>query len=393
LASLPATRVRAGRGRWGRERAVVKDRVVGVDAMGMSDALLARTVPVVGQVGQRGERARTSVALAVALNARTEEISRSVLSTWHQRSAASAAAADLRVQSDILRTTELSTFAIAQYLGDGKLQSEEQARTIAATGKAPLRDTIALAELTKLYLYWRDVMISVLTEEGDRLGVEPAVVDEAVAIVRSGSDGSVVRMAKQFDSERGRLERDLAIEQARLEHHAFHDALTGLPNRRLFFDRLSHALDLSQRHNSGVGLLYVDVDDFKSFNDRLGHLVGDRVLVAVTERLVTAARESDTVARLGGDEFVILFEQLHDPQPEGVALAQRIAHTFAEPIATPDRQLHASASVGIAVTTNGGDPDSLIRRADSAMYTAKRLGPGRYHLSVPPTAIVGSSPG
>jgi diguanylate cyclase (GGDEF)-like protein len=326
------------------------------------------------------EHARCLAALAVALQARIGEISRTVLTSWHQRSPEAASAADVRAQDDILRTTELATFAIVQYLSNGQVQSEDQARVIAATGKAPLRDTIALAELTKLYLYWRDVTIAVLTEETRALGLEADLIHEATAIVRGGSDGSIVRMAKQFDSERGRLQRELAIEQARLEHHAFHDALTGLPNRRLFFDRLSHALDLSHRHNSGIGLLFVDVDHFKSINDRLGHDSGDRVLVAVAERLVQTARDTDTVARLGGDEFVVLYEQLHDPQSEGIALAERVVDALAEPITASDQQFHASASIGIATTTCGGDADTLIRHADDAMYIAKRQGRGGYHL-------------
>jgi diguanylate cyclase (GGDEF)-like protein len=346
----------------------------------MSEAVGVAGVPLADQVGRRSERARGRAALAIALQARVEEVSRTVLATWHQRSPEAASAADRRVQDDILRTTELSTFAIVQYLSNGQLQSEDQARVIAATGKAPLRDTIALAELTKLYLYWRDVTIAVLTEEAGALGLEAGLVHEATSIVRGGSDGSIVRMAKQFDAERGRLQRELAIEQSRLEHHAFHDALTGLPNRRLFFDRLSHALELSHRHSSGIGLLFADVDQFKSINDRLGHDAGDRVLVAVAERLVETARGTDTVARLGGDEFVVLYEQLHDPRSEGIALAERIAAALAEPITTCDQEFHASASIGIAITTCGGNADTLIRQADDAMYIAKRRGRGNYHL-------------
>ena len=116
----------------------------------MSEAVGVAGVPLADQVGRRSERARGRAALAIALQARVEEVSRTVLATWHQRSPEAASAADRRVQDDILRTTELSTFAIVQYLSNGQLQSEDQARVIAATGKAPLRDTIALAELTKL---------------------------------------------------------------------------------------------------------------------------------------------------------------------------------------------------------------------------------------------------
>jgi diguanylate cyclase (GGDEF)-like protein len=363
-----------------RGRDVVKGFEALADEIAMSEAVGVSGVPSAQQVGRMSERSRCLAALAIALHARVEEISRAILTTWHQRSPERSGGADLRVQHDILRTTELSTLAIVQYLSNGHLQSEDQARIIAATGKAPLRDTIALAELTKLYLYWRDITLAVLTEEADALGLETDLINEATAIVRAGSDGSIVKMTKQFDTERDRLQRELAIEQARLEHHAFHDALTGLPNRRLFFDRLSHALDLSQRHGTGIGLLFVDVDQFKSFNDRVGHDAGDRVLIAIAERLLTTARDTDTVARLGGDEFIVLYEQLHDPQSEGVALARRIAGALAEPITTSNQQLHASASIGIAVTTCGGSADALIRQADDAMYIAKRQGSGNYHL-------------
>jgi diguanylate cyclase (GGDEF)-like protein len=346
----------------------------------MSEAVGVSGVPLARQDDRISERSRCLAALAVALQARVEEVSRTVLATWHQRSPEAASAAELRVQDDILRTTGSATFAIVQYLSNGQLQSEDQARVIAATGKAPLRDTIALAELNKLYLYWRDVTIAVVTEEARALGLDADLILEATAIVRGGSDGSIIRMAKQFDAERRRLQRDLAVEQARLEHHAFHDALTGLPNRRLFFDRLSHALDLSHRHNSGIGLLFIDVDQFKSINDRLGHDCGDRVLVAIAERLVETARDTDTVARLGGDEFVVLYEQLNDPRSEGIALADRIIDAFADPVAAADHQVHTSASIGIAITTGGGDADTLIRQADDAMYIAKRRGRGGYHL-------------
>lgn len=346
----------------------------------VSEVLGGSDVPLRDQIDPTGERAPCRVSLAIALHARIEEISRTILTTWHERSPEAASAADLRVQNDILRTTELSTLAIVQYLSNGRLQSADQARIIAATGKAPLRDTIVLAELTKLYLYWRDVTITVLTEEAHALGLDAELINEATRLVRGGSDGSIIRMAKQFDAERVRLQRELAIEQARLEHHAFHDALTGLPNRRLFFDRLSHALDLSQRHNSGLGLLFADVDRFKAVNDRLGHDAGDRVLFAAAERLVRTARDTDTVARFGGDEFVVLYEQLHDPESEGVALAQRIVKALAEPITTSDQEVHASMSIGIAVATCGGNADTLIRQADDAMYIAKRQRPGSYHL-------------
>jgi len=318
--------------------------------------------------------------LGTALEGRVTEISYQVLTMWRRRSPAAASAAATGVEDDILRTTAQSTRSLVEYFVWGEMQSEEQARAIAATGKAPLRDTIALAELTKLYLYWREITIAVLLEEGARQGLDDAAVNYAVAIVRSASDRSVVRMTKQFDTERTRLQQELAIEQTRLAHHAYHDALTGLPNRRLFFDRLSHALEISHRLGIDLGLLFVDLDRFKAINDRLGHLAGDQVLIATAERLLAACRESDTVARLGGDEFVILCEHLHEPTDQLIALAERIGHRLAAPVITSEEQLDITASIGITTTIAGDNADALLRQADRAMYIAKRDRPGRYHV-------------
>jgi diguanylate cyclase (GGDEF)-like protein len=299
---------------------------------------------------------------------------------WRQRSPEAASAASVQVAQDILRSTELATRAMVAYLSSGTIETEDQARALAATGKAPLRDTIALAELTKLYLYWREITIATLREEAARRQVEVRDIDHAVAVVRSASDRSVVRMTKQFDTERTRLQGELSVEQARLAHHAYHDALTGLPNRRLFFDRLAHALALGRRRELGLGLLFIDIDRFKAINDRLGHLVGDEVLVSTARRLVSCARESDTVARLGGDEFVILCELLSDATDQLVALSQRICVELSEPIGAADRHLQITVSIGITTTAGADDADTLIRQADHAMYIAKRQGLGSYHL-------------
>ena len=226
-----------------------------------------------------------------------------------------------------------------------------------------------MAELTKLYLYWREIAIAVLLE-GDRQGLDDGEVNYAVAIVRSASNSSIVRMTKQFDTERTRLQQELTIEQTRLAHHAYHDALTGLPNRRLFFDRLSHALEISHRLGIDLGLLFVDLDRFKTINDRLGHLAGDQVWVRRTaERLLAACRESDTVARLGGDEFVILCEHLHEPTDQLIALAERIGLHLAAPVMTSEEQLDISASIGITTTIAGDNADALLPAG----------GPGRVH--------------
>jgi diguanylate cyclase (GGDEF)-like protein/PAS domain S-box-containing protein len=172
-------------------------------------------------------------------------------------------------------------------------------------------------------------------------------------------------------------ERNALEEQ--LRHQAFHDVLTGLANRSLFRDRLGHALARASRGGWPTAVLYLDLDDFKAVNDRLGHAEGDRLLVAVGERLRSATRAGDTVARLGGDEFAIIIEE-----SEAVAAGQsaaRILEAFARPFTLGEREVSARASIGIAIqSADGGDADELLRRADIAMYAAKARG-GDCHVT------------
>ena len=163
--------------------------------------------------------------------------------------------------------------------------------------------------------------------------------------------------------------------QHQLEHQAYHDSLTGLANRTLFTDRVEEAL--AQRIGS-IAVLFVDVDDFKTVNDTLGHTIGDQVLVAVSERLRGCVRPSDTVARFGGDEFAILLPKLDGPE-DVVVVAERILAAFAQRVTAGDEAVSVRASVGIATSgpdaTRAGD---LIRDADVAMYGAKQRGKGRW---------------
>ncbi len=166
----------------------------------------------------------------------------------------------------------------------------------------------------------------------------------------------------------GALLRRRSDEQ--LMHQALHDSLTGLPNRVLFHDRLTHAL--ARRSNAATTVALLDLDNFKAVNDSLGHGVGDELLVAVAGRLRTAIRPSDTIARLGGDEFAVLFEQTAEPNALRVAL--RIRDALREPLIVEGRPVLAQASIGIASNTAAQDGAELVRNADLAMYAAKRGG-------------------
>lgn len=159
---------------------------------------------------------------------------------------------------------------------------------------------------------------------------------------------------------------------AELLRAARHDELTGLPNRRLFYDRMTSALARTRRHQSRAAVLYIDLDDFKQVNDSLGHTAGDRLLQAVAGRLQQCVREEDTVARLGGDEFAVLLEDVHEPEA-AASVAEKIRSAIACPISIESRQLHILPSIGIALyPDHGATIGQLLEHADKAMYTAKK---------------------
>jgi diguanylate cyclase (GGDEF)-like protein/PAS domain S-box-containing protein len=174
--------------------------------------------------------------------------------------------------------------------------------------------------------------------------------------------------------------RDVEARKAfeeQLRHRAFHDPLTGLANRALFYDRIEHSLNRGTRTPAQAGVLFVDLDDFKTINDTRGHTDGDVVLVEVARRLATSLRSGDTAARLGGDEFGILLEHLAGP-PALQTAAQRILEALAQPIETENGPVNVSASVGMAISTPlDRGADQFLRKADLAMYEAKRGGKGR----------------
>ncbi len=161
---------------------------------------------------------------------------------------------------------------------------------------------------------------------------------------------------------------------------AYYDALTGLPNRRLFQDRLQLALPQMRRNRQQLAVLFIDLDLFKRINDTLGHDVGDQVLVEMAERLKACVRESDTVSRMGGDEFTILQPDVKDPS-NALQLASRIVASLREPFVSGGRELYVTSSVGIAIFPEDGEtPEELTKNADTAMYRAKELGRNNYQL-------------
>jgi diguanylate cyclase (GGDEF)-like protein/PAS domain S-box-containing protein len=162
--------------------------------------------------------------------------------------------------------------------------------------------------------------------------------------------------------------------EAQLVHRSLHDALTGLPNRILFTDRLRHALERGHREHTPTCVLVIDLDGFKAINDALGHAAGDAVLVAFADRLRAVLRASDTAARLGGDEFSIVCENTDRADAE--VLADRLRRSVEEPVVLENTTVQLGMSIGIGSATGGTHPDEvlerLVREADDAMYAAKR---------------------
>ncbi|MFG2640449.1 aminotransferase class I/II-fold pyridoxal phosphate-dependent enzyme [Streptomyces sp. NPDC048370] len=171
-------------------------------------------------------------------------------------------------------------------------------------------------------------------------------------------------------TEQRKLERELT-------HRAFHDSLTGLPNRVLLLERIERALLRGRRESTLTCMLFVDLDDFKVVNDTMGHSVGDELLVAVARRLTSVLRLSDTAARLGGDEFAVLIEGAKEPG-DAEALAAQIVHTLSQPFHLTDGAVSVSTSVGVATVLDSAHAEELLGHADLALYAAKAAGKKRW---------------
>ncbi len=177
-------------------------------------------------------------------------------------------------------------------------------------------------------------------------------------------------------------QRRVELEQANRElaHRAFHDALTGLPNRVMLRDRLSHAIDRAERNGQPLAVMFIDLDRFKAINDTLGHRIGDEVLRGVAARIASQLRKSDTVAREGGDEFLVLLEDIGSAS-NAAAVAGKLLHALSEPYQVEGRHLHCSGSIGVALyPDDGSDAGELIRHADAAMFDSKGEGRNRVHF-------------
>ncbi|HVK94075.1 MAG TPA: GGDEF domain-containing protein, partial [Noviherbaspirillum sp.] len=179
------------------------------------------------------------------------------------------------------------------------------------------------------------------------------------------------------------IQQDMTLQSQQQEHDrylAYHDFLTGLPNRAHFMELQGQALLHAAHTKDMLALLYLDLDKFKPVNDTLGHDIGDLLLQAVAERLQSAVRKSDTVARLGGDEFAILLTGLFDMEV-AITIAGKLVSTLAQPFIIAEHKLRIGVSIGISMyPTDGKTQEELIKKADHAMYLAKQQGGGTYRF-------------
>ncbi len=182
------------------------------------------------------------------------------------------------------------------------------------------------------------------------------------------------------------LDRQVKAYAHQLQLQAFHDPLTGLPNRTLFADRLQHAADRVARENTAIAILFLDLDGFKRINDEYGHAAGDRLLCSIARRLQDTLRRGDTLARLGGDEFVILLEDLQSVEC-AQEIAARLTRVIEQPFVIDRTPLSVTSSIGISFCPSGQiRSEELLREADRAMYRAKSSGSGRYEVFQPMVA-------
>jgi len=242
-----------------------------------------------------------------------------------------------------------------------------------------LPDSQGLATFSAIQERAGNLPIILLTGNDDEsLAVQAVQQGAQDYLVKGKVDADLLARAIRYGIERNRLLVEMEKVREVEQHLAYHDMLTNLPNRLLFYDRMRQALAHARRYSGLVAVLFLDLDGFKAINDRHGHAVGDRLLQAVATRLKGNMRQSDTIARLGGDEFTILLTGIKSMKDVS-RTAQKVLSVVSRPFAIDGHQLGVTCSIGVSVFPHdGSDTESLIKRADFAMYRAKNQGKANY---------------
>jgi len=282
---------------------------------------------------------------------------------------------DDAVRERFERISISSTMAAARWIaGEGVEAALQDGReTWEIFAELAAHRAVSLDQVTKRCFAWRNVMTEVLHESAAELGSSPEALYQALSIVQLGLEFSLVRMCESFEAERKQTDEELAF-------MATHDPLTGLPNRTLILDRVEQMLARSARSRTPVAALFIDLDNFKSINDTLGHGAGDELLQAVAARLDGVIRGGDTLGRLGGDEFIVISQELTlQVGPE--LIAERLLDALSQPFklgSKGENRVSVTASIGIAAARDRISAEELLRDADIAMYRAKWDGKHRY---------------
>ncbi len=317
-------------------------------------------------------------ALGEALKARAEDV---LAQTVTVTAGPGYDQVDAVVQGSFERISVSSTMAVSRWIaGEGiEVAIEVGRETWEIFAELAEQRAASLEEVTRRCFAWRNVMAEVLHESAAELHSSPEALTQALSILQLSLEFSLVRMCGSFEIERRKTDEELGRREEELSFLATHDPLTGLPNRTLILDRVEQMLARSTRNQTPVAALFIDLDNFKSINDTLGHGVGDELLRAVAARLDSAIRDADALGRLGGDEFVVISEALTlQVGPE--LIAERLLDALAQPFmlgAQEETRVTVTASIGIAVGEQI-PAEELLRNADIAMYRAKWDGKHRY---------------
>jgi diguanylate cyclase len=271
--------------------------------------------------------------------------------------------------------------ALHPSMASAALRGEQRQKKPSRKRLAVLAAAASIAPLTLIIQTVRDGAIDVPVMAGASIVIFLLVVVRMGRLVRE-----VASTADQLGAQSDELRTSLGEQESmevQLRYQASHDPLTDLPNRPLFHDRLGQSLKRMSRSGLAVGLLYIDVDDFKTVNDTLGHEAGDKVLMELASRLRGLLRGADSPARLGGDEFVVLLDGMNDPR-DATVVAERVLRAMTEPVILDGREVEVQVSVGIASSTDPGITEQeLVREADTAMYAAKSRGKNCYFAYEP----------
>jgi diguanylate cyclase (GGDEF)-like protein len=308
--------------------------------------------------------------LGDALNARAEDVVAGTVA----RTQASKHGLDAAVEESFERVGRASTAAVASWMSGQGLEAAREVgmETWHIFGQLAADRVAPLNEVLKRCLRWRDAAADVLHDSARELDVPAEALSVALAALQRTLDITLIQVGDFFESERHRADEQLAF-------LATHDCLTGLPNRTLILDRVEQMLARSRRSQTPVAALFIDLDNFKSINDTLGHGAGDELLQAVAARLDGVVRATDALGRLGGDEFVVISEELSlGAGPE--LIAERLLDALKPPFklgADNKTRVTVTASVGIAAGEQTS-AEELLRDADIAMYRAKWDGKNRH---------------